>query len=74
MKETFAGCKSFNQDLNNWKTRHVKDFTEMFYECKKFNGNLDGWIINNDAYESTRTMFEYCNSMSKKPEFKYVYK
>jgi surface protein len=37
----FSGAISFNQPLNNWDTRKVKDMSYMFYNSISFSQVLD---------------------------------
>jgi len=53
MREMFAGCSSFNANINNWNTGNVSDMNSCFEDAGSFNQPLDNWDVSNvtDMYE-----------------------
>ena len=41
----FGYCKAFNQPLDKWDVRNVKDMRLIFQECSAFNQSLGSWKI-----------------------------
>src|SRR5690606_4722156 len=43
----FAGCSSFNADLNHWDLATVREISEMFRGASAFNGDIGEWDVSN---------------------------
>ena len=58
MNQMFAGCRSFNQPLNNWNVSNVTTMDRMFFYSTSFDQSLDDWDVINvkDMYN----MFNGC--------------
>ena len=43
--QTFYGCSSFNQPLNDWTVSNVKNMQGLFRQAAAFNQDLDNWVV-----------------------------
>jgi surface protein len=53
----------FNQPLDKWDVRNVKNMSGMFKHCSRFNQNLNSWKVDNVTDMSS--MFEGCEEFNK---------
>ncbi len=44
-EKMFAGCESFNQNLNGWFTGNITDMSFMFMHAKAFNSDMSAWDV-----------------------------
>jgi len=56
MDYMFYGCEKFNQDLDNWNLKSLKQCTKMFHECISYSYPLFSWtnydiIINTQIFD-----------------------
>jgi len=56
MRNMFYGCKEFNQDLDNWNLKSLKQCTKMFHGCCSYSYPLFSWtdydiIINTQIFD-----------------------
>jgi surface protein len=58
MSNMFAGCSSFNRDLNKWNVSNVTNMKNMFSACLAFNKPLSDWKPTNVTNMSG--MFNMC--------------
>lgn len=63
IKDMFAGCTSFNQDLSSWFTTNITDMSGAFRGCTSFNKNVNAWDVTNVTDMSD--MFNGCISFDK---------
>ena len=69
----FCEAESFNQNINSWKTRNVRNMQKMFYKARKFNKPLDKWdiskvtnkmkILENTSYMYSLEKFGYTDAL-----------
>ena len=45
LRDMFAGCVNFNQDISTWNTSTIGDMSGMFRGCTTFNRNLTAWDV-----------------------------
>jgi len=65
MGHMFYGCKSFNQDLDNWDLKSLKQCTKMFYGCCSYSYSLFNWT-NYDIIMNTQIFDRAINKKSPK--------
>ena len=53
----------FNESLDLWDVRRVKNMTNMFSGCETFNQPLDMWVVS--SVEHMGFMFGYCSSFNQ---------
>jgi surface protein len=47
MDKMFYDTKSFNQPLNKWNVRNVKNMISMFEKAASFNQDISNWCVTN---------------------------
>ena len=61
----FAGCTSFNSNINSWNVESVENVSHLFEDCISFNQPLGDWDLikaNNLSY-----VFSGCTSFNQTP-------
>lgn len=56
-------CSKFNQPINSWDVRRVRNFANMFCSNEVFNQPLDHWQL--DSAEETFQMFHQCKAFKQ---------
>ena len=64
----FATAISFNQSLDNWNVRNVKNMNDMF-AGSKFNQNISTWCVSQFATEPTNFSAQSPLSAQNKPRW-----
>jgi surface protein len=63
MEHMFYKCRLFNQPLNQWNVRNVRNMDWMFGFCRLFNQSLNSWNVNSNV--SMIDMFTGSSSFSR---------
>ena len=65
MSYMFAGCSSFNSNINNWNVESVENVSHLFEDCISFNQPLGDWDLVN--VKNLSYVFSGCTSFNQTP-------